>query len=53
MSKPSHNSGSVQQLKAAAEILEKAVADRALLGELSEAERTRLLTAAGAFIVPM
>ena len=52
MSKPSHNSGSVQQLKAAAEILEKAVADRALLGELSEAERTRLLTAAGAIYCP-
>ena len=52
MSKPSHNSGSVQQLKAAAEILEKAVADRALLGELSEEERTRLLTAAGAIYCP-
>jgi NAD(P)-dependent dehydrogenase (short-subunit alcohol dehydrogenase family) len=52
MSKPSHNHGSVQQLKDAAEILEKAVADRALLGELSEAERTRLLTAAGAIYCP-
>jgi NAD(P)-dependent dehydrogenase (short-subunit alcohol dehydrogenase family) len=52
MSKLSHNHDSVQQLKAAAEILEKAVADRALLGGLSEAERTRLLTAAGAIYCP-
>jgi NAD(P)-dependent dehydrogenase (short-subunit alcohol dehydrogenase family) len=40
------------QLKAAAEILEKAVGNRALLAELSEAERTRLLTAAGAIYCP-
>jgi hypothetical protein len=39
-------------LKAAAEILEKAVGNRALLAELSEAERTRLLTAAGAIYCP-
>src|SRR6202167_6410977 len=40
------------QLKAAAEILEKAVGNRALLAELSEEERTRLLTAAGAIYCP-
>jgi NAD(P)-dependent dehydrogenase (short-subunit alcohol dehydrogenase family) len=40
------------QLKAAAEILEMAVGNRALLAELSEAERTRLLTAAGAIYCP-
>ena len=52
MSVPSNKSPTSEQLKAAAEILEKAVADRALLGELSEAERTRLLTAAGAIYCP-
>jgi NAD(P)-dependent dehydrogenase (short-subunit alcohol dehydrogenase family) len=40
------------QLKAAAEILEKAVGNRALLAELSEADRTRLLMAAGAIYCP-
>ncbi|HEY5232412.1 MAG TPA: SDR family oxidoreductase [Verrucomicrobiae bacterium] len=40
------------QLKAAAEILEKTVGNRALLAELSEEERTRLLTAAGAIYCP-
>jgi NAD(P)-dependent dehydrogenase (short-subunit alcohol dehydrogenase family) len=40
------------QLKAAAEILEKAVGNRALLAELSEEERTKLLTAAGAIYCP-
>jgi NAD(P)-dependent dehydrogenase (short-subunit alcohol dehydrogenase family) len=40
------------QLKAAAEILEKAVDNRALLAELSEEDRTRLLTAAGAIYCP-
>src|SRR5882672_3274689 len=40
------------QLKAAAEILEQAVGNRALLAELSEEERTRLLTAAGAIYCP-
>ena len=40
------------QLRGAAEILEKAVGNRALLAELSEAERTRLLTAAGAIYCP-
>jgi NAD(P)-dependent dehydrogenase (short-subunit alcohol dehydrogenase family) len=48
----SHHNDVLAQLKAAAEILEKAVADRALLGELSETERTRLLTAAGAVYCP-
>jgi NAD(P)-dependent dehydrogenase (short-subunit alcohol dehydrogenase family) len=40
------------QLNAAAEILEKAAGDRALLAELSEEERTRLLTAAGTVYCP-
>jgi NAD(P)-dependent dehydrogenase (short-subunit alcohol dehydrogenase family) len=40
------------QLKAAAEILEAAAGNRALLAELSEEERTRLLTAAGAIYCP-
>jgi NAD(P)-dependent dehydrogenase (short-subunit alcohol dehydrogenase family) len=40
------------QLKAAAEILEKAAGNRALLAELSEAERTRLLKAAGEIYCP-
>src|SRR5271154_2391064 len=46
------NNPSIAQLNAAAEILEKAVANRALLAELSEEERTRLLTAAGAIYCP-
>jgi NAD(P)-dependent dehydrogenase (short-subunit alcohol dehydrogenase family) len=41
-----------ESLRAAAEILEKAVANRALLGELTEAERTRLLKAAGEIYCP-
>jgi len=40
------------QLKAAAEILEKAAANRALLAQLSVEERTRLLTAAGNIYCP-
>ena len=40
------------RLKAAAEILELAAGDRALLAKLSEAERTRLLTAAGKIYCP-
>jgi NAD(P)-dependent dehydrogenase (short-subunit alcohol dehydrogenase family) len=44
--------GMAAQLKAAAEILEKAVGNRALLAELSEEERTKLLTAAGAIYCP-
>ena len=47
-----NNGGAAAQLKAAAEILEKAVGNRALLAELSETERTRLLTAAGAIYCP-
>jgi NAD(P)-dependent dehydrogenase (short-subunit alcohol dehydrogenase family) len=46
------NDPSAAQLKAAAEILEKVVGNRALLAELSEEERTRLLTAAGAIYCP-
>ncbi|HEY3760362.1 MAG TPA: SDR family oxidoreductase [Verrucomicrobiae bacterium] len=47
------NTGKIAaQLKAAAEILEKAAGDRALLAELSEEERTRLLTAAGDLYCP-
>ena len=41
-----------EQLKAAAALLEKAAANRALLAELSEEERTRLLTAAGNIYCP-
>src|SRR5260221_4115152 len=56
MSAHKNNNGDVAkiaaQLKAAAEILEKAVGNRALLAELSEEERTRLLTAAGAIYCP-
>ncbi|HTV75600.1 MAG TPA: hypothetical protein VMD57_01275, partial [Candidatus Baltobacteraceae bacterium] len=47
-----NNGDAAARLKAAAEILEKAVGNRALLGELSEEERTRLLTAAGAIYCP-
>jgi NAD(P)-dependent dehydrogenase (short-subunit alcohol dehydrogenase family) len=43
---------SVGQLKAAAEILEKAAANRALLAQLSVEERTRLLKAAGDIYCP-
>ena len=52
MSVPHHHNESIAQLKAAAEILEKASANRALLGSLSEAERTRLLKAAGDIYCP-
>src|SRR5271170_4247879 len=56
MSAHKNNNGDVgnaaAQLKTAAEILEKAVGNRALLAELSEAERTRLLTAAGTIYCP-
>ena len=51
-----HNNGDganpAAQLKAAAEILEQAAANRALLGQLPEAERTRLLKAAGEIYCP-
>jgi len=46
------NAEALAQLKAAAEILEKASANRALLGALSEEERTRLLKAAGDIYCP-
>ena len=42
----------VAQLKAAAELLEKAAADRALLASLSVEERSRLLKAAGDIYCP-
>ena len=47
-----HNHDAIAQLKAAAEILEKASANRALLGALTEEERTRLLKAAGDIYCP-
>ena len=46
------NKFSLEQLRAAAEILEQAAADRALLGALSESDRTRLLKAAGDIYCP-
>jgi NAD(P)-dependent dehydrogenase (short-subunit alcohol dehydrogenase family) len=46
------NPVSAEQLKAAAEILEKAAANRALLAGLSVEERTRLLKAAGDIYCP-
>ena len=52
MSGSQKNSDALAQLKAAAEILEKASANRALLGALTEAERTRLLKAAGDIYCP-
>jgi NAD(P)-dependent dehydrogenase (short-subunit alcohol dehydrogenase family) len=48
----SDHSKLTEQLQAAAEILEKAAANRALLAELSVEERTRLLTAAGKIYCP-
>jgi NAD(P)-dependent dehydrogenase (short-subunit alcohol dehydrogenase family) len=47
-----NNEAALAQLKAAAEILEKASANRALLGALTEEERTRLLKAAGDIYCP-
>jgi NAD(P)-dependent dehydrogenase (short-subunit alcohol dehydrogenase family) len=52
MSVPHNNDAVIAQLKAAAEILEKASANRALLGALSQEERTRLLKAAGDIYCP-
>ena len=52
MSVPHSNAAALAQLKAAAEILEKASANRALLGALTEEERTRLLKAAGDIYCP-
>jgi NAD(P)-dependent dehydrogenase (short-subunit alcohol dehydrogenase family) len=48
----SDHSKLTEQLQAAAEILEKAAANRALLAGLSVEERTRLLTAAGKIYCP-
>ena len=42
----------VVQLRAAAEILEKAASNRALLGQMAEEDRTRLLKAAGDIYCP-
>jgi NAD(P)-dependent dehydrogenase (short-subunit alcohol dehydrogenase family) len=52
MSVPLSNPDAIAQLKAAAAILEQASANRALLGALSEEERTRLLKAAGDIYCP-
>ncbi len=52
MSVPLNHSEALAQLKAAADILEKASANRALLAELSVEERTRLLKAAGDIYCP-
>jgi NAD(P)-dependent dehydrogenase (short-subunit alcohol dehydrogenase family) len=46
------DSSAREQLRTVTDILEKAAANRALLGELSEAERTRLLKAAGDIYCP-
>jgi NAD(P)-dependent dehydrogenase (short-subunit alcohol dehydrogenase family) len=48
----SHKNDALAQLKAAAEVLETASANRALLGALTEEERTRLLKAAGDIYCP-
>ena len=48
----SHHHHSVEQLKAAAKILEQAAANRALLAQLSVEDRTRLLKAAGDIYCP-
>jgi hypothetical protein len=52
MSVPQNNSPTAAQLKAAAEILEQAAANRALLAGLSVEDRTRLLKAAGDIYCP-
>jgi NAD(P)-dependent dehydrogenase (short-subunit alcohol dehydrogenase family) len=52
MSASSNHHHSVEQLKAAAAILEQAAANRALLAKLSVEERTRLLKAAGDIYCP-
>jgi NAD(P)-dependent dehydrogenase (short-subunit alcohol dehydrogenase family) len=52
MSVPHNHDAVIAQLKAAAEILEKASANRALLGALSQEDRTRLLKAAGDIYCP-
>jgi len=52
MSVPSNSSPTNEQLQAAAAILEQAAANRALLAQLSIADRTRLLKAAGDIYCP-
>jgi NAD(P)-dependent dehydrogenase (short-subunit alcohol dehydrogenase family) len=52
MSASSNKHHAVEQLKAAAEILEQAAANRALLAQLSVEDRTRLLKAAGDIYCP-
>src|SRR5580658_1335290 len=53
MSAPSnHHHPTPAQIKAAMELLEKAVSNRALLAGLSEAEHTRLMKAAGDLYCP-
>jgi len=52
MSAPSNHHPTPEQLKAAIELLEKAVANRALLSGLSDAEHTRLMKAAGDLYCP-
>jgi len=52
MSVSHHKADALEQLKAAAEVLEKAAANRALLAQLSVEERTRLLKAAGDIYCP-
>src|SRR5580658_11103075 len=53
MSAPSnHHHPTPAQLKAAIELLEKAVHNRALLASLSDAEHTRLMKAAGDLYCP-
>jgi NAD(P)-dependent dehydrogenase (short-subunit alcohol dehydrogenase family) len=62
MSKSNHSNGAdpkhpnhadlAAQLRAAAEVLERAAANRAVLAELSQEERTRLLKAAGDVYCP-
>jgi NAD(P)-dependent dehydrogenase (short-subunit alcohol dehydrogenase family) len=47
-----HRAALAAQLRAAAELLEKAAADRAILGELSQEDRTRLLKAVGDVYCP-
>ena len=50
--KHSNHAVAVEQLKAAADIIEQAVKNRALLAQLSVEDRTRLLKAAGDIYCP-
>jgi hypothetical protein len=51
-SKPANQADLAAQLRAAAEVLERAAANRAVLAELTQEERTRLLKAAGDVYCP-